>query len=180
MLFILDRDGVLNFESAAYIKTPDEWIPIPGSIEAVARLSKAGNKIVIATNQAGVGRGLFTLSTLEKIHHKMISLIESRGGKIEKIYFCPHVPADNCDCRKPKPGMLLQIQKDFNLKSTEMIFIGDSDRDYQAAKAVGCEFILVKTGNGEEAEKTIKDVKMFDDLASAVVQLSGVENKGSV
>lgn len=168
MLYILDRDGVLNFESTAYIKSPDEWIPIPGSIEAAARLSKAGNRIVIATNQAGVGRGLFSLDMLEKIHQKMLSVIASHGGKIEKIYFCPHAPVENCHCRKPKPGMLLQIQKDFNLKSSEMIFIGDSDRDYQAANAVGCEFILVKTGNGMETAKTMKDVKVFDDLEDAV------------
>lgn len=172
MFFILDRDGVINFESTAYIKSPDEWIPIPGSIEAVSLLSKAGNKIVIATNQAGVGRGLFTLEMLEKIHQKMISLIESHGGKIEKIYFCPHAPIENCDCRKPKPGMLLQIQRDFRLKNSEIIFIGDSDRDYQAAKAVGCEFILVKTGNGARAVQTLKDVKVFDDLASVVHSLA--------
>src|SRR3990167_5442749 len=155
MLYILDRDGVINFESTEYIKTPDEWIPIPGSIDAVAALSKAGNQIVIATNQAGVARGLFSLEMLEKIHQKMISLVEARGGKIDKIYFCPHHPDDHCNCRKPKPGMLLQIQKDFHVRAAEMIFIGDSLRDYEAAQTVGCEFVLVKTGNGENALRAV-------------------------
>lgn len=166
MFFILDRDGVINAESAAYIKSPEEWIAIPGSIEAIAKLSQAGKKIVIATNQSGVNRGLFTLKTLQKIHAKMLSAIKNAGGKIEGIYFCPHRPDENCDCRKPKPGLLYQIIRDFQVNSNEIIFIGDSMRDYQAARAIDCEFVFVKTGNGKDIE--LPSVKTFDDLSAAV------------
>lgn len=171
MLYILDRDGVINKESSVYIKSPDEWIPIPGSLEAIALLTKAGNKIVIASNQSGVGRGLLSLQMLEKIHQKMLSAIESFGGKIEKIYFCPHAPDDHCNCRKPKPGMLLQIQQDFQVKASEMMLIGDSLRDYEAAYTVRCPFILVKTGNGEHTIQTVPHVMAFDDLHAAVKML---------
>src|SRR3990167_3048175 len=106
MLIILDRDGVINFDSPDYIKSPDELIPIPGSIEAIVKLTQAGFPIVVATNQSGVNRGLFSLKVLNDIHQKMISHIVNAGGKIDGIYFCPHTPAENCDCRKPKPGML--------------------------------------------------------------------------
>src|SRR3990167_8124842 len=109
MLFILDRDGVINFESPDYIKSPDEWIPIPGSIEAIAQLSKAGHTVVIATNQSGLGRGLYSVETLAKIHRKMSDAVGVLGGKINHIYFCPHHPDDNCNCRKPKSGMLQHI-----------------------------------------------------------------------
>lgn len=169
MFIILDRDGVINFDSDNYIKSPDEWIPIPGSIEAIALLTKANYKIVIATNQSGVNRGLFSLETLQKIHQKMIGAIESAGGKVEKIYFCPHRPDENCNCRKPKPGMLQQIQRDFQLKSDEMIYVGDSFKDYEAAQAVGCEFFLVRTGNGKKSEQQLKKLlplKIADDLLS--------------
>lgn len=169
MLIILDRDGVINFESDAYIKSPEEWIPIPGSIDAIAKLTKAGYKIVIATNQAGVGRGLYTLATLQKIHDKMLALIENAGGKIEKIYICPHHPDENCNCRKPKPGMLQQIQHDFQVNSDEMIYIGDSLKDYEVAQIIGCEFFLVRTGNGKKSEQQLKKsvpLKIVDDLLS--------------
>jgi D-glycero-D-manno-heptose 1,7-bisphosphate phosphatase len=171
MLFILDRDGVINFESPDYIKTPDEWIPIPGSIEAIAQLSKAGHTIVIATNQSGLGRGLYDHATLEKIHQKMIDAVEALDGKISKIYFCPHHPDDHCDCRKPKPGMLLQIMKDFSVTPDQMIFIGDSERDYGAALDVGCSFVLVMTGNGSDSIKKISvlSVPVFPDLLSAAI-----------
>ncbi|OGT44901.1 MAG: D-glycero-beta-D-manno-heptose-1,7-bisphosphate 7-phosphatase [Gammaproteobacteria bacterium RIFCSPHIGHO2_12_FULL_38_11] len=166
MLIILDRDGVINFDSVDYVKSPDEWIPIPGSIEAIAQLSKAGNTIVIATNQSGVNRGLFSLKTLEKIHEKLIRAVESFGGKITKIYFCPHAPDENCHCRKPKPGMLQQIQKDFTVKNTEMIYVGDSVKDFEVAQAVGCKFILVRTGNGKKTEKQLTKIKLpvFENL----------------
>src|SRR3989338_8553572 len=120
MLIILDRDGVINFESADYIKSPEEWIPIPGSVEAIALLSKAKYRIVIATNQAGVNRGLFSLQMLDRIHQKMLTFIENAGGKIEKIYFCPHHPDENCECRKPKTKMFQDIQRDFNVDATNM------------------------------------------------------------
>ncbi|MCX7121546.1 MAG: D-glycero-beta-D-manno-heptose 1,7-bisphosphate 7-phosphatase [Gammaproteobacteria bacterium] len=166
MLIILDRDGVINIDSPDYIKSPGEWIPIPGSIEAIAQLSKAGNTIVIATNQSGVNRGLFSLVTLEKIHAKLIHAVEVLGGKIEKIYFCPHTPDENCHCRKPKPGMLQQIQKEFQVESDEIIYIGDSVKDFEVAQAVGCEFILVRTGNGRRTEKQLAKIKLpvFENL----------------
>lgn len=174
MLIILDRDGVINFESPDYIKSPEEWIPISGSIEAIAKLSQAGHTIVIATNQSGLARGLYDLAMLDRIHQKMIDLVEKCGGKISKIYFCPHHPDDNCDCRKPKPGMLLQIMKDFSVAADQIIFIGDSVRDYEAARAVGCAFMLVMTGNGRDAIKKIDGipVSVFPDLLSAVRVLS--------
>lgn len=163
MLIILDRDGVINIDSPDYIKSPEEWIPIPGSIEAIAQLSKK-HTVVIATNQSGINRGLFSLDALNKIHEKMIKQINAAGGKLTGIYFCPHTPTENCDCRKPKPGMLLQIQKDFNVKNTDMIYVGDSVKDYEAAKAVGCKFILVKTGNGEKTFEKVYNLISFDNL----------------
>ena len=175
MLFVLDRDGVINFDSSEYIKTPDEWIPIPDSIEAIALLNEAGHRVVIATNQAGIGRGLFTNETLQKIHEKMCNAVEAAGGKIDRVYFCPHRPDDFCDCRKPKPGLLHQIQHDFKIESNEMIFIGDSVRDFEAAIAARCPFALVRTGNGREAERMISsilEVPIFDDLNVAVKFLS--------
>src|SRR3990167_2316329 len=157
MLIILDRDGVINFDSDNYIKSPDEWIPIPGSIEAIALLTKAKYKMVIATNQAGVNRGKFSLETLQKINQKMLTTIESSGGKIEKIYFCPHHPDENCECRKPKTKMFQDIQRDFNVDATNMIYIGDSEKDFLVAQKIGCEFFLVRTGNGEKTEETLKN-----------------------
>lgn len=174
MLIILDRDGVINYDSPDYIKSPDEWIPIPGSIEAIAALTKAGNGVVIATNQSGVNRRLFSLEALNNIHQKMINAIESLGGKLEKIYFCPHSPNENCHCRKPKPGMLQQIQKDFNVKNNEMIYVGDSVKDFKVAKAVGCEFILVRTGNGKKTQKQLienKELRIFEDLCAVTKDL---------
>lgn len=172
--FVLDRDGVINFDSDHYIKSPNEWIPIPGSIEAIAQLTKAKYKMVIATNQSGVNRGLYSLETLQCIHQKMLTAIESAGGKIEKIYFCPHRPDENCACRKPRPGMLQQIMRDFNLKSDEIIYIGDSHKDWEAAQAVGCEFMLVRTGNGKKTEVTLKALhfKIADDLMSVVTKIN--------
>lgn len=167
MLLILDRDGVINFDSDHYIKSPDEWISIPGSMEAIALLTKENYKMVIATNQSGVNRKLFSLKTLESIHQKMLNQITMAGGKIEKIYFCPHRPDEHCDCRKPKSGMLKQIQCDFKVNSDQMIYIGDSIKDYEAAKTIGCPFFLVRTGNGKKTEQTLKnDLKnrIFDNL----------------
>jgi len=168
---ILDRDGVINFDSDNYIKSPDEWIPIPGSLDAIALLTKAGYPIVIATNQSGVNRGLYSLDTLQLIHRKMLNAIQSVGGKIEKIYFCPHRPDENCACRKPQPGMLQAILRDFNLKSDEVIYIGDSFKDWEVAQTIGCEFILVRTGNGEKTVKQLPQndrTKIFDDLSAVV------------
>ena len=167
MLIILDRDGVINHESEEYIKSPDEWIPIEGSLEAIARLKKAGHIVVIATNQSGVGRGYYSIATLEKIHAKMQQWLADLGGHIDKIYFCPHAPRDGCNCRKPRPGMLFAIAKDFPDEYKNAIFIGDSLRDVQAAQAVNIEPMLVRTGYGDSAA----GVALYDDLAAAVDHL---------
>lgn len=169
MLIILDRDGVINYDSIDYIKTPDEWIPIPGSLEAIADLSRAGHGIVVASNQSGVGRGYYTLVTLEKVHQKMRQAIESSGGRLLGIYFCPHKPEDNCDCRKPKPGLLLAIKKDYPsaFQFNKAVLVGDSLRDIQAAHSAGCKAVLVKTGNGEYTVtrgEGLENVPVYDDL----------------
>lgn len=167
MLIILDRDGVINFESHEYVKSPDEWIPIPGSLEAIARLTQAGHHVVVATNQSGVGRGHYSLDTMHRIHDKMHDLLAELGGKIEEVYYCPHHPDDGCDCRKPEPGMLLEIKNKYPDEFGAAIFVGDSLRDIQAAQTAGCLAALVKTGNGEQTIKTgegLKDIPIYNDL----------------
>ncbi|MCL5261141.1 MAG: D-glycero-beta-D-manno-heptose 1,7-bisphosphate 7-phosphatase [Gammaproteobacteria bacterium] len=168
-LIVLDRDGVINKDSDAFIKSPDEWVPIPGSIEAIAKLTHAGYKIVIATNQSGIARGLLTAKDLENIHEKMQKAIKSQGGEIYGIFICPHGPNDNCECRKPKPGLLFEISKKFNILPKDMLVIGDSLRDLLAAKSCGACAILVKTGKGELTFKNqdIGDTPVFNDLAAA-------------
>lgn len=176
---ILDRDGVINQESRAYIKNPDEWLEIPGSIEAIAKLKHAGFIVAITTNQSGVGRGYFTEDTLTAIHNKMQDLLRSRHNcQIDSIYYCPHLPSANCNCRKPKTGMLEQLQQDFNCNLNNAIYFGDSYRDYQVARAMGCEFCLI-TGNYGDGVETLEqlqsdgkqDYTQFLDLASAVSAL---------
>ena len=167
-ILILDRDGVINQDSDDYIKSPEEWMPIPGSLEAIAHFNQLGIKVVVATNQSGVGRGLFTLDTLAAIHQKMQAMLKAAGGHIDGVYFCPHHPDDGCDCRKPKPGLLLQIQRDFNIDLTQAIVVGDSLRDIQAAQAVGAYPMLVKTGKGERTLATnppnLKDINILPAL----------------
>ncbi|RTL55807.1 MAG: D-glycero-beta-D-manno-heptose 1,7-bisphosphate 7-phosphatase [Rhodocyclaceae bacterium] len=173
-LVILDRDGVINHDSDQYIKSPDEWKPIPGSPEAIARLNQAGYRVVVSTNQSGVGRGLFDMDTLNAIHEKMVRTIAQVGGKIDAIFFCPHTADDKCGCRKPKPGMLEEIATRYNTVLSEVPVIGDSLRDLQAAVAVGAQPMLVLTGKGE---KTRLDpllpaiTPIYPDLAAAVAQL---------
>ena len=174
MLVILDRDGVINFESVHYVKSPEEWIAIPGSLEAIARLNKAGHKVVIATNQAGIGRGIYDEVALAAIHKKLHHELAKYGGKIEKIYYCPHHPDDNCRCRKPEPLMLEQIRDDFQINLKDSVFIGDSLRDMQAAHAVSCPGILVLSGNGQahrESGDITEDVAVFEDLSAVVDHL---------
>lgn len=143
-LIILDRDGVINKESAAYIRSPDEWQPIDGSIQAIADLTAAGYTITVATNQSGIGRGYFTLQTLKDIHNKMLQLVTAAGGKIAKVYFCPHSPEELCNCRKPKDGMLREMEHDFHidLKAIRPIFVGDSLRDVELGLANNCQVFL--------------------------------------
>jgi len=145
---LLDRDGVINQDSDDFIKSPDEWLPIAGSLEAIALLNAQGYKVVVVTNQSGIARGLFNIATLAKIHAKMQRLVSDKGGKIEAIYFCPHGPNDDCACRKPKPGLLEAFAAEHHVSLNGIAVIGDSLRDLQAAEAVGASPILVKTGKG--------------------------------
>jgi D-glycero-D-manno-heptose 1,7-bisphosphate phosphatase len=170
-LVILDRDGVINADSDAYIKSHHEWEPLPGSLEAVARLTQNGVKVVVATNQSGLGRGLFDMSALNEMHAKMHRALALHGGKVDAVFVCPHTPEDGCTCRKPKPGLFEQIAKryDFDLKGTPLV--GDSHRDLAAGAAAGCVLMLVRTGKGIETAKRDDlppGTLVFDDLAGAV------------
>ena len=173
-LIVLDRDGVINYDSEQFIKSPDEWRPIPGSLEAIARLNHAGFRVVVATNQSGIGRRLFDMATLNAIHEKMHKALAQVGGRIDAVFFCPHTADANCDCRKPKPGMLAEIGQRFGVELTGVPCIGDSLRDLQAAEAGGAQPMLVLTGKGE---KTLRDgnfpknTVIFPDLAFAVSAL---------
>lgn len=174
-LIVLDRDGVINYDSDAYIKTPDEWIPIPESLPAIALLKNAGHKVVIATNQSGIGRKLFDLETLNRIHLKMIEMLADLGIALDAIFFCPHTPDDQCECRKPKPGLLLQVADRFAWDVNTIISVGDSWRDLQAANAAGAKSVLVKTGNGLETQANPKlgsDVLIYSDLMEFALSLA--------
>ncbi len=170
---ILDRDGVINQDSDSYIKSVDEWIPIPGSIEAIARLSQAGYKVVVITNQSGLARGYFDEITLANMHSYMCSLVENAGGNIDAVFYCPHAPGDNCLCRKPLPGMLNQIEEEFNVSVKNAFFVGDSEKDIDAGLAKQCRPILVRTGKGASTEKQLNLqkknlIKIVNDLNDAV------------
>lgn len=174
-LIILDRDGVINFDSDQFIKSPAEWKPIPGSLEAIARLNQAGYRVVLATNQSGIGRGLFDMATLNAIHDKMHKALAQVGGRIDALFFCPHAADSKCDCRKPKPGMFEEISRRFNMDLKGVPAIGDSLRDLQAATAMGAIPILVRTGKGEktiEAGGLPEGTLVFADLANAVRHLT--------
>ena len=169
-LVILDRDGVINYDSDQYIKSPAEWRPIPGSIEAIARLHQSGFRIAVATNQSGIGRGLFDMATLNAINDKMMEMVFRQGGRIDALFFCPHTASEECGCRKPKTGMLEEIASRFHtdLKGTHLV--GDSLKDLQAAAAVGAQPILVLTGKGRatrEAGGLPRKALVFEDLAEA-------------
>jgi D-glycero-D-manno-heptose 1,7-bisphosphate phosphatase len=169
-LAILDRDGVINFDSDQYIKSPSEWRPIPGSIEAIARLNQHGYRIAVATNQSGIGRGLFDMATLNAINDKMMELVFRQGGRIDALFFCPHTAAEECACRKPRTGMLEEIAARFHTELKGVPSIGDSLKDLQAAESVGAQPILVLTGKGkstQEAGGLPKKTLVFDDLAEA-------------
>lgn len=175
-LVILDRDGVINFDSAQFIKSPAEWKPIPGSLEAIARLNQNGYKVVVATNQSGVGRGLFDMETLNSIHTKMHKALFTVGGRVDAIFYCPHAADSACDCRKPKPGMFKRIAETLNADLKGVPAIGDSLRDLHSAVAAGCKPILVHTGKGEKtkAEGNLPEgTQEYGDLAAAVTALLG-------
>ena len=176
-LVILDRDGVINEESDDFIRSVDEWVPIPGSLEAIAGLSRAGYRVAIATNQSGVGRGLFSRDDLQAIHTRLCKLVEEKGGSIAGIFFCPHTPGEGCACRKPATGLLHSIEEALGESASGAAFIGDSLKDLQAAHAFGCRAMLVRTGrgratlaalqSGEACMEAWEAVPVFDDLAAA-------------
>jgi D-glycero-D-manno-heptose 1,7-bisphosphate phosphatase len=178
-LIILDRDGVINFDSPNYIKSPDEWLPIPGSLEAIATLKKAGYVIAVATNQSGVARGYYDLATLARIHEKMQNELKKWNAKIDMIVFCPHNPDMKCDCRKPAPGMLIEISKKLGVSLQGVTFIGDSLRDVEAGLKVGCLPVLVKTHFiDQEAllnKSNLPPIPVYADLAEAVNALLSKE-----
>ena len=168
-LVILDRDGVINYDSVHYIKSPAEWKPLPGSLEAIARLNQAGYRVVVATNQSGVGRGLFDMDTLNAIHDKMHRAVRTAGGRIDAIFYCPHSADSRCNCRKPKPGMVEDIIARFNARAEEVYMVGDSLRDLQAIAAVGGKSVLVLTGKGQktlqnEGDQLPEGTLVFDNL----------------
>lgn len=192
-LIILDRDGVINQDSDNYIKSVDEFIPIPGSLEAIAQLCQAGYSVTVATNQSGIARKYFTIETLNAMHEKLQQLLAPLGGKIERFYYCPHGPGDQCTCRKPKPGMILQIADDFKAKGllptegfqvakgslSNVYVVGDSLRDLEAGRVAGAKIALVKTGKGMRSlEKIAQDnlseftqLPVYKDLADFTRQL---------
>jgi D-glycero-D-manno-heptose 1,7-bisphosphate phosphatase len=166
--------GVINYDSDQFIKTPEEWRPVPGSLEAIARLNHAGYRVVVATNQSGIGRGLFDMGMLNAIHEKMHKALAHVGGRLDAIFYCPHTADSKCECRKPKPAMLVEIGKRFNAELTGMPCIGDSLRDLMAADAVGAQPMLVLTGKGEKTLREgnfPKNTVIFPDLAFAVSAL---------
>lgn len=173
-LVILDRDGVINQDSNQFIKNPDEWIPIAGSLEAIALLNQHGFHVAIATNQSGVSRGLFDMGTLNAIHNKMHRELAALGGRIDAVFFCPHAADDHCHCRKPDIGMIEEIGKRFSVDLKDVPAVGDALRDLQAFADAGCQPILVKTGKGEEtlaSGKTPPNTWVCADLAEAVQKI---------
>lgn len=172
-LLILDRDGVINQDSDAYIKSLDEWIPIPSAITAIAQLSQAGWTVAVATNQSGIARGYYDLATLESMHQRLRELVAEQGGELGVIVYCPHGPDEGCDCRKPKPGMLRQIAQHYGTDLHGVWFVGDSRGDLDAALAVDCQPVLVKTGKGERTlgKPLPEGTLVFDDLAAVAAHL---------
>jgi D-glycero-D-manno-heptose 1,7-bisphosphate phosphatase len=158
-LVVLDRDGTLNEDRDDFIKSADEWVPLPGALEAVAQLNHAGWHVVLATNQSGLGRGLFDMATMNAVQAKLNQLLTRLGGRIDAVFFCPHVPDDGCDCRKPLPGLFRQIGERFGVDMKGVPVVGDSLRDLQAGAAVGCEPHLVRTG---------KSARLSDDEVQAL------------
>lgn len=168
---ILDRDGVINYDSEEYIKTPGEWQAIPRSLEAIAQLNRHGFQVLVVTNQSGIARGFYDMDTLDSIHEKLMLELASVGGYIEEIFFCPHHPDDHCLCRKPKPALFYQIEEKYPVNLTETFFIGDSFSDIEVARLVGCKPLLVLTGNGKQTLEKYPEfltIPYFPDLAEAI------------
>ncbi len=174
-LIILDRDGVINHDSDQFIKSPDEWRPIAGSLEGIAKLSQAGFRVVVATNQSGIGCGLFDMSTLNMIHEKMHRAVNQAGGRIDAIFYCPHAADSTCECRKPRPGMLKEIASRFHTALAGVPTVGDSLRDLEAAASVGAQPILVVTGKGMKTRNEGNlpaGTVVADDLAAVAADLT--------
>jgi D-glycero-D-manno-heptose 1,7-bisphosphate phosphatase len=173
-LIILDRDGVINFDSDQFIKSPAEWLPIPGSLEAIARLNQAGYRVAVATNQSGVGRGLFDMTTLNAIHDKMHKAAALVGARIDAVFFCPHTSDAHCACRKPKAGMFEEIAARYNVSLKNVPAVGDSLRDLQAGALLGAKSYLVLTGKGEKTQAAgglPEGTQIFANLSSVVSAL---------
>ena len=176
-LVILDRDGVINQDSEDFVKSADEWIPIDGSIEAIASLSQSGFTVVVATNQSGLARGLFDLDDLEAMHAKLAQLVEAQGGSVAAVFYCPHGPDDACNCRKPKSGLIDAIEAEFDTCAEGVPLVGDSLRDLQAGLSKGCVPVLVRTGKGKATEATLthteglQQTQVFDNLFTALPYL---------
>ncbi len=180
-LLVLDRDGVINEDSDDYIRSLADWRPVPGSVEAIARASRAGYRVAIATNQSGLSRGYFSLEELEEIHQRLCELVETEGGSIAGIFYCPHLPDEGCNCRKPATGLLQAIEAELGESPEGAWFVGDSLKDLQAARAYGCSPVLVTTGKGEgtAAQLSSPDVDLenpgavpiFPNLDAAVTEL---------
>jgi D-glycero-D-manno-heptose 1,7-bisphosphate phosphatase len=173
-LIILDRDGVINYDSDQFIKTPDEWKPLPGSLEAIARLNQDGYRVVVATNQSGIGRGLFDMPTLNAIHDKMHKSLAQVGGRIDAIFFCPHTNEADCSCRKPKSGMMLEISARYGVGLADVPAVGDSLRDLEAAARLGANPYLVLTGKGNKTKEKgglPEGTQIFPDLAAVTASL---------
>jgi D-glycero-D-manno-heptose 1,7-bisphosphate phosphatase len=174
-LVILDRDGTINHDSEHFIKSLEEWRPIKGSLEAIARLTQAGYRIVVATNQSGISRGLFTTRTLFEIHDHLQRAASQAGGRIDAFFFCPHADAAGCQCRKPAPGMLLEVARRFNVSLEDVFMVGDALRDVQAAAAAGARPVLVLTGKGKKTHEEGNlppGTQVFPDLAAFAEHLA--------
>ena len=174
-LIILDRDGVINRLRPHGVTSPEAWEAIPGSLEAIAQFCRADYRVVVITNQSGIARGLYSINTLNRIHRKMLDELQPAGGEIDAIFFCPHGPDDGCECRKPKPGLFRELAERLACDLREVYAVGDSIRDLEAARSAGAKPVLVETGNGRAAAKTLadasgetqlKDVPVYKDLAA--------------
>lgn len=173
-LLILDRDGVINQDSDDYVKSAEEWVPLPGSLAAIAQANRAGYTVAVATNQSGIGRGLFDTAALEAMHDKMQRALAAIGGSVDRVFYCPHRPDEDCDCRKPKTGLLEQIAAHYRVDLSGVPLIGDSRKDLDAALAVGARPMLVRTGKGAATEAGLpadSPIPVYNDLAGAVSAL---------
>jgi D-glycero-D-manno-heptose 1,7-bisphosphate phosphatase len=182
-LVILDRDGVINEDSDDYIKSLAEWVPVPGSIAAIARLSRAGYKIGVATNQSGLARGYFDEIALANMHAQLCALVEEEGGQVDAICYCPHGPDDGCRCRKPAPGLLEQISEELHMPVAGAWYVGDTRKDLELGIAMGCKSVLVRSGKGRQTEANLDPamrnaVLVVDDLAAAAERILGTTNHG--